>query len=143
MAFPIITVALQREFEQTNRYTEAIPCICGYFGRACRQMEKIEGANRAICIGCELAEYVKERLQKMGRCDRIIQIANEENICCDVWDENEHIVAVKIDRGDWKHDHLRLKLLVKEQLQSISCVSEVTQEDGSDCFSAIHRFVFK
>lgn len=31
----------------------------------------------------------------------------------------------------------------KQMKETVSCVSEVTDEDGSDCFSAVHRFVFK
>lgn len=40
--FPIITPERQRTYEQTAlqtgvRSTDAVPCICGYYGRACRR----------------------------------------------------------------------------------------------------------
>lgn len=61
--FPIITKTAQKEFEHCAMGTsvkEEIPCICGYYGRVCRQMEKEEGANRALCMGCPLAVFVAE-----------------------------------------------------------------------------------
>jgi hypothetical protein len=59
--FPVITKSLQEAYEKESlevygRYT---PEICGYYGRACRQMEKSEGANRALCMSCDLAKYCK------------------------------------------------------------------------------------
>lgn len=61
----IITKKLQGEFEEeTQGTTDRTPEICGYFGRACRQMEKDEGANRALCMYCSLAEYGKKEKAK-------------------------------------------------------------------------------
>ena len=34
-----------------------VPCICGYYGRACRQMN--DKADRMLCTGCALAEFSK------------------------------------------------------------------------------------
>jgi len=65
MAFPIITKEKQNLYEETicsvleKDREEYVPEICGYHGKACRQMGKIEGANRALCNGCSLAEYCK------------------------------------------------------------------------------------
>lgn len=61
MDYPIITKEKQNLYENTlekNR-EEYIPEICGFYGRACRQMGKLEGANRTLCSGCTLAEYCK------------------------------------------------------------------------------------
>lgn len=61
--FTIITKAKQKAFEAQHEGTNAadqIPCICGYCGRACRQMEKDEGANRNLCMGCPLAEFSEQ-----------------------------------------------------------------------------------
>ena len=61
--YPIITEEMQEQFEkdcieqQTSTY---IPVICGIYGRACRQMDKKEGANRMLCSDCTLAGYVNE-----------------------------------------------------------------------------------
>ena len=55
--FPIITPERQRAYEQTAvqtgvRSADAVPCICGYYGRACRRI-----ANLRLCDGCALAAY--------------------------------------------------------------------------------------
>lgn len=56
--FPVITGTIQKRFEMSG-IKEDVPCICGYRGRACRQMEKAEGTNRFLCNGCPLSEYAK------------------------------------------------------------------------------------
>lgn len=58
--FPIITTEKQAAFEAqaTDEQKENIPCICGYYGRACRQMG--DAANRALCSGCPLAAFCKD-----------------------------------------------------------------------------------
>ena len=60
--FPVIKKELQKNFECVCKgiSPENLPVICGYCGRACRQMDKPEGANRFLCSGCPLAEYAKE-----------------------------------------------------------------------------------
>ena len=56
--FPIITKALQEAYEKANEGNkDETPEICGYYGRACRQLEKSEGANRMTCQYCGLAKY--------------------------------------------------------------------------------------
>ena len=59
--FSIITKEIQKKFENhVNGITpEELPMICGYCGRACRQIGSEEGANRALCMGCPLAEYAE------------------------------------------------------------------------------------
>lgn len=57
--FAIITSEKQKAFESqaTAAEKEKVPCICGYYGRACRQMDKDEGANRMLCHRCPLARF--------------------------------------------------------------------------------------
>lgn len=48
-------------------------------------------------------------------------------------------VMVEIEWGDWKHDHLRCDALM--ELKGYTLVEEeVTEEDGSDCYSAIRHY---
>jgi len=54
----------------------------------------------------------------------------------------EWVYDIEIHWGDWKHEHLYLKFLL-EELGYIQTQERVTEEDGSDCYSAIHRFVWK
>lgn len=66
MAFAIITQKIQKDFENQNENTATaarIPMICGHCGRACRQMEKAEGANRANCMYCPLAKFAEAQTQ--------------------------------------------------------------------------------
>lgn len=56
--FPIITKSIQEAYKQETEGSEdKTPEICGYYGRACRQLEKKEGASRALCQHCGLAMY--------------------------------------------------------------------------------------
>lgn len=54
-----ITKEVQKRFElECNGVApDKLPDICGYFGRACHQMNKEEGANRMNCIDCPLAHF--------------------------------------------------------------------------------------
>ena len=40
-----------------------LPDICGYLGRACRCMDKEDGANTAICTDCPLARFAGTKEQ--------------------------------------------------------------------------------
>ena len=50
------------------------------------------------------------------------------------------IYEAEICWGDWKHDHLRFEYLVKHDLGGMNLDGRVTEENGSDCYSMIHRF---
>lgn len=54
-------------------------------------------------------------------------------------------VKVLVEDGDWKHDHLYVKQLVRDFYSArgltIRIESETVREDGSDCYSAIHHFI--
>lgn len=55
------------------------------------------------------------------------------------------IVEVDINWGDWKHEHLKAKLLMVDIADELGCrlldsYENVTEEDGSDCYSAVHTF---
>lgn len=52
-----------------------------------------------------------------------------------------HLHEISIDWGDWKHDHGYCDYLMQQA--GYTCIAEqVTEEDGSDTYSAIHRYVF-
>ena len=58
----------------------------------------------------------------------------------DVYPDGE--VTVLIEWGDWKHDHLRLKQIM-EQNGFSQTDERLTEEDGSDCYSAEHIYMKK
>lgn len=51
--------------------------------------------------------------------------------------------SVLVEWGDWKHSHGRLDYLVNNELKPISIDSVVTEEDGSDTYSAKHTYCFE
>ena len=51
-------------------------------------------------------------------------------------------IQVFIDWGDWKHDHLHVVRLINDTLRPDEIREEVTEDDGSDCYSAVHIFTF-
>lgn len=63
--FQIITSEKQKAFEEnciknkvgSDESECKVPCICGYYGRACRQMN--DKADRFLCTGCALADFSK------------------------------------------------------------------------------------
>lgn len=76
--FAIITTEKQQAFERSTNGAAKVPEICGYCGRACRQMNKAEGANRALCIACPLAEYVKPT-EQIRKARKIIESRNDRS----------------------------------------------------------------
>lgn len=80
----------------------------------------------------ELSEFAEELYAHLS--------ANK--LFADVYAGHDYI-AVEISWGDWKHEHLCCKWLTEEFFQSkgkdINIQTEVTEEDWSDCYSAVHR----
>lgn len=60
--FPRITPDTQKEYEKSVERAGTVdksyvPQICGFLGRACRQMNAECGADTMLCQSCTLAEY--------------------------------------------------------------------------------------
>lgn len=80
---------------------------------------------------------------------RQLHIAEEKNITKHLKENDLYVdsitldydskVLIQIDWGDWKHDHLRLRHLMS-QLGYMLVSEKVTEEDGSDCYSALHTY---
>ena len=66
------------------------------------------------------------------------KLLNDNNIYAEVDQfETLPVIVVDIRWGDWKHEHLRSRYLIEEEAKIGKYVkSEVTEEDGSDCYSA-------
>lgn len=87
MSFPFINKNIQQGYEkQQEGQPDLTPEICGYYGRACRQMDKAEGANRANCMSCALAAFAQSVVQEdefsVARCGH----CNAELLCNDCGD---------------------------------------------------------
>lgn len=79
----------------------------------------------------------------MSKAEAIQKLARDNYISCEVSEESENVVEVLIEWGDWKHDHLRLKWLISKNLDLKNSDENVTEENGSDCYSSIHKFYFQ
>ena len=53
--------------------------------------------------------------------------------------ENNNVIAAFIEWGDWKHDHSYLDYVMSELGYEMVNV-KITEEDGSDCYSAIRYY---
>lgn len=68
--FPTITSERQKLYESIflshSELKNDIPCICGYYGRACRKMNT--QANSRLCNGCSLSLFVSTAEAILERC---------------------------------------------------------------------------
>lgn len=74
---------------------------------------------------------------------KIVEMLNREHLCAEVYAtlmDGDWVIAIEIDHGDWKHEHLRAKWLMIDEFKAVHAGTKVTYEDGSDCYSAIHYF---
>lgn len=72
----------------------------------------------------------------------------ERDYIIDGWkDGDEFEIIVDISWGDWKHDHIMIEDLFNQVFREFNIDytedEEVTEEDGSDAYSATHTFYFK
>ena len=73
---------------------------------------------------------------------RLYKYLNDNGLYTDVYvDKDFHgMVTVSIEWGDWKHDHGWCRNLMEYLgYEEVSC--EVTAENGSDTYSADHKFL--
>ena len=84
-------------------------------------------------------ESLKEDYNSDLQIEREVQKYLDDH---DLWGEvsvQDGTVYVEIHWGDWKHDHWYCQDLMSE-LGYVLVGKEVTEEDGSDTFSAIHTY---
>ena len=67
---------------------------------------------------------------------------NDNGVWAEVYQYNQSNAAyvVNIEWGDWRHQHLWARDLMS-YLGYVEIGSKVTEEDGSDCYSAEHYFL--
>jgi hypothetical protein len=79
----------------------------------------------------------------MDRQKKIYDLMKENKLFGEIVDERENMIAIEISWGDWKHEHLRLDWMMQDNFDNIQSIHNVTtEEDGSDCYSAIHYYYF-
>ena len=85
----------------------------------------------------EINEFEKKELQSTVKT-----LFKEKNMNYDFYITKPYTVHVEVEWGDWKHDHLRLKQIM-EQNGFSQTDERLTEEDGSDCYSAEHIYMKK
>ena len=88
-----------------------------------------------------LVNNVKNKTMERKDIEKDIQRIFEENEMwydCDV--NLDGSVEISVVWGDWKHDHLCLNYVMREN-GYILIDEKVTEEDGSDAYSAVHTFL--
>ncbi len=78
----------------------------------------------------------------MTRAEKIYDLMKQNRLYGEIIEETENKIAIEISWGDWKHEHLRLDWLIEENFNLKGIQTETTEEDGSDCYSAIHYYYF-
>ena len=76
---------------------------------------------------------------------KIYKLMKENHIMGEVVDYNNDIrmIAVEVIWGDWKHEHWCLDWLMQKNFPGLQSIhTQTTEEDGSDCYSAIHYYYF-
>lgn len=76
---------------------------------------------------------------------KIYELMTENHIMGEVVDYNDQMrmIAVEVRWGDWKHEHARLDWLMRANFADLRSIHEVTTEDNeTDCYSAIHYYYF-
>ena len=81
-------------------------------------------------------EYFKECPDIRAKIEKVLSCVDSvEN-----WDIEGNILMVEVSWGDWKHDHLFLDFLMNRLFNFSVISTDVTEEDGGDCYSAIHYY---
>lgn len=75
---------------------------------------------------------------------KAFDILNDNNLATDVYEYGDDMPAIHVEirLGDWKHEHWRTRWLL-EQNGFIYVSEDVIEENGSDCYSAIHTYLIR
>lgn len=81
-------------------------------------------------------DYTKKYIE-----DTIHQFLNDNGVWSEVFTKcDRKVIVVSIEWGDWRHSHMWGTDLMK-YLGYTEIGNRVTEEDGSDCYSAEHYFL--
>ena len=90
----------------------------------------IENAEEVVDASAPVADQVWQLFERMG-CSY------------EIW-EQDQMIFIEIEHGDWKHDHGNADFIMETVFGLKSVAEEVTEEDDSedvdDNYSAIHTY---
>ena len=67
------------------------------------------------------------------------RIWKKNNFSYDYFIHHDGSIVVDVMWGDWKHDHLFLNHVMRQNNYRLVS-EEVTEEDGDDAYSSLHKF---
>ena len=103
-----------------------------------RKAGDIEGFDESLNNISNLSSHLGINEDTNADVEQVRAILAENGDYYDVY-EKDGKVAVEVEWGDWKHDHLYLdRLLSSYGFEKVD--EEETEEDGSDTYSSIHYF---
>lgn len=65
----------------------------------------------------------------------LYKVLREKDLYPDLSELDNGVIIARIDWGDWKHEHRYLDVVMSELGYTLIGV-DITEEDGSDCYSA-------
>lgn len=114
--YPLITEEKQKLYEKIHMgYTNLrndIPDICGYYGRACRQMN--DKADRMLCMGCTLSIFISTVEAIIEKCNEKEAIGIESLYDSDICDIEEMLES-KCIHVDYSYIANVLDYLIEER----------------------------
>lgn len=70
----------------------------------------------------------------------LYEALRKESLYPDLYEKTENIIVASVSWGDWKHEHLYLDVVMGRLGYTLIEV-KITEEDGSDCYSADRVYV--
>jgi len=88
------------------------------------------------------AMKAKRKMQVCGKCEQIEKLLRDNDIFADCTQYSDlPVLIVSIRWGDWKHEHARARWLIEQNVEGVTYLNtRVTEDNGSDCYSAEHRY---
>lgn len=71
--------------------------------------------------------------------EKTTKVLNNANIFADIYNAGDDYIEIEVSWGDWKHDHLALDYYMAEA-GFVHTATTITEEDGSDTYSAVHTY---
>lgn len=105
-------------------------------GNMIDKLKKKFNKDESLSEGIESDDY-------QDMCSKIYDLMEKNHISGEVLDCGDGYAEIQVNWGDWKHSHLRLDYLMKQAFDVLHNTEEVTESDGSDTYSAIHRYIIK
>lgn len=82
----------------------------------------------------------KEIQKKLDAVNKIFR-EDQSGIIAEIYDLNSMLIFTEIEWGDWKHEHGYCDWIMQENgFRKVG--EQITEEDGSDCYSAVHFYKY-